>query len=83
MSPVSNTAGPFPSCVHGGEIEHFEQGFIRWKDAITLGNLEELAVVALNGRFCHFLMIKGISLFVTLEIIVGDTLIPYRSDGWS
>lgn len=52
LSPVLNTTSPFANDVHGREVEHFEQSFIRREDTFPLRDFAELAVIALDDVGC-------------------------------
>jgi hypothetical protein len=46
LPPVLYPACPLTKHVHGGQVQHLEERFIRRENTFTLGNLAELAVVA-------------------------------------
>lgn len=48
LSPVLNPARPLADDIHRRQIEHLEQGFIRWKYALALRDFTKRAVVALD-----------------------------------
>lgn len=62
LPPVLDAACPLTCDVHGDQVEHFEQCFVDWEDALSLCYFAKLTVVALNhvGRIDEFTQFRRI-----------------------
>jgi hypothetical protein len=52
LSPVLTMAGPFFRDINHGQIQHFQQGVIRWKYGLGFRYFPELTVKTLNRVGC-------------------------------